>query len=256
MNDKEENSQLPEGWHPDMKPMPQQLAEVPVLTVDDSSGEPVVEKVEQVDEGAEYWRKKFEEVKLQNENNAPFVGILDHLKTNPNLVDVLEKHVAGEFVEARKQTIFDGGEEDAYGNPIEAEDPEDKPELTTEQRGDIEKRARAEGEMAAKAKIELRQFLSNLMQTGVPDHLADKFVNTLNNPTGFNLADLYAAFENKEARDGENAEGSAPKGKGQTPMGVPVSTAGGSTDKPTGDAYLETQEGDGSNYRSNPNQPF
>lgn len=251
------NSNRPEGWTEDMRPLADPLTKTPVLEVIDTSGQPVVTSPEkqQVDEGAEYWQKKFEEVKAQNEKDAPYKQIMEHLKTNGDLVNVLEKHIAGEFVEARQaqQTIFDGEEEDEYGNPIpkesQTESTQDaKPaEETTEQ-------ARERGRMEAAAEIQLKTFLDNLMSVGgVPSHVTDKFVETINNPSGFNIADLYAAFENKETREKQISESQPITEDKKTPMGVPVSSAGGSTDKPTGDKFLETPDSDGQNYSSNPN---
>jgi len=254
----EQTNNRPEGWTENMRPLAAQAEKPPVLGLNEDPSQPVVKSEEQAieEEGREYWRKKFEEVQARNEANAPFANIMEALKTNGDLVDVLEKHMRGEFVETRAQanaqTIFDGDEEDDYGNPI----PKNSPQEETQQAKPAEEtseQARQRGKMEAAAEIELKTFLDNLINIGgVPDHIADKFVNTISNPSGFMIADLYAAFENKEAREKAQTPQPATE-EGGTPRGAPVASAGGSTDKPTGDKYQETPDNEDANYVANPN---
>ena len=256
MTDSNEKLSNPEGWTDDMRPLPEVLVKTPVFGVDDTSGQPVVTPAEEtVDEGAEYWRKKFEEANTQNEKDAPYKTILNRLKEDGDLVSVLEQHISGEMVELQQtKTIFDGDEEDEYGNPIKP-DEQNQPNAKSGEptAGDVET-IRKQARMEAQAEMELKQFVTNLMTVGgVPDHVADKFVHTIHNPTGFNVADLYAAFMNKETRESAVVVSENKREEKQTPMGVPVTSAGGATDKPTGDRFKETPDSDGQNFVTNPN---
>lgn len=248
----EQNNQVPEGWHPDMKPMPNDGANLaPIEVIDGTEGVTVTsEEQTKEEEGREYWRKKFEDANAQNRDYAPYRNILENLKTNGDLVDVLQQHINGEVAVARRGTLVNPEEEDEYGNVIE---PNEQGAETQNVQPTEEQltQARQAGARDAAAQAELKQFMDNLLSTGVPDHIADKFVETISNPSGFNVADLYAAFMNKETRDKE-ATPERPVTEKTIPKGVPVSSAGGSTDKPTGDRFKET-ESDGHNFVSNPN---
>lgn len=246
----------PDGWTDDMRPLGDPTVKPPVLEVIDSNAEqnsnqPEVTVEEKDVRDARYWHEQFLRTKSDNEVYAPYKSILEHLKSNVDLVDVLEKHISGEFVEARQANRFGDDEDDGLSEF--STDTTDTSETqvvkpTEEQLAN----AREIGKQNAQAEMELKQFLQNLMSTGVPEHLTDKFVHTISNPTGFNVADLYAAFENKENRESQIQETTKPKDK-EIPMGSPITSAGGSTDKPTGDKFLETPDSDGQNFVSNPN---
>jgi len=243
-----------------MRPLAEPLQKLPVLEVIDSnaeqnSGQPEVNvNTEQEERDALYWHEQFKAAQAQNDSYAPYRSILEHLKTSGDLVSVLEQHIKGEIVDppAHAGTIFDESE-DEYGNPVPQKAKQEGTRNVVTPTEETPEQAEQRGRMNALAEVDLKQFLGNLAETGVPEHLQHKFVNTISNPTGFNIADLYAAFENKEVREASDQQNTPVAKQDNMPLGAPVTSAGGATDKPTGDKFKEAPESDGQNFVVNPN---
>lgn len=201
--------------------------------------------------GARYFKEQYEKLNEKYNSVARYTGIISRLETDASLVDVLEKHIAGESIETRNALFSDSYDDD--GNDVSKSPVSKTGGLSLAER---EEAARRQGEMEATRRIELNNFIKTLATRGVPEYLADKFVAWTNNPSGLTVEDLYAAFHNMENRSiaGEKATTESQDKKQEGPSGLPVAAIGGSTDRPDTKASIGNL--DGVRYVANPNNPF
>lgn len=200
--------------------------------------------------GAEYYRRQYEMLERQFASVNRYSGIISALERDSSLVDVLEKHIAGEVVTARSVdngSLFDDDEAVGSTERGAPRDPAQGKSLDQ-----IREEARREGEMKAAAQMELKNFMARLATEGVPAYLQDKFTKFVNNPNGLTVGDMYAAFLSMEQRMAKDAPiTTEPKEKG--PSGVTVSAVGGSTDRPTTEQNI-AQTRSGVRYVTNANE--
>lgn len=207
--------------------------------------------------GAEYYRLQYEALQQQFNSVNRYTGIINRLESDPNLVDVLERSIAGEVLVARgvdNKSLFDDDDDDDADTPrasTKRQAPRDPAQdMSPEQ---IREQARREGEMQAAAQMELKGFLGRLATEGVPAYLQDKFVKFTNNPNGLTVGDMYAAFLSMEERSTQNAPPVPPVApKREGPAAVTVSAIGGSTDRPGTERNI-SQTQNGVRFINNPN---
>jgi hypothetical protein len=235
-----------EEWIDDMKPL-ESRESTPTLEIDlDQQKVEVVDKKAQVEEeGARYWKTKFEEAKAINDRLGQYDNIIGHLEQSPDLVDILQKHIAGEVVDQTGGMFFDD-DDDGYDEFGEPKQPEATKEPVAPQE-DPEQLLRKRIEAEERAKVEMEAFMRNLLETGVPDHVVDEFSQFIANPNGMTIADVYAAYNNLKSR-AKPEETQAPKEDkdDSKPSAPPIASMSGSTDRPESDLYKPTM--DGHNY--------
>lgn len=231
------------SWMQD-EPLP---AETPTSAPEPKSKEPAATEEEHEERGARFYKAQLQALQEKYSSAARYQGIIARLEQDSSLVDVLEKHIAGESVEVRQSLFVDDDDDEP-----KRRSPKETAEPTQAER---EEAARQRGEMEATRRIELKNFMNVLSTRGVPEYLADKFVAWTNNPSGLTVEDLYAAFESYEKRssaDEKPAPKPVPKEKG--PSGLPIAAVGGSTDRP--DTKKAIGMRDGVKFVGNPNDIF
>ena len=196
-------------------------------------------------EGSAYWKDKYMAEKSQHDDLRQFEGIIGRLRTDDELIDVLEAHMAGDIVSRGGYEAF----ADIQDAPGQGAVPPQQ-QLTS---ADI-KAAEERGAQQAVVQKQLQSFMANLAENGVPDHAQDKFMEFMNNPSGVTVHHLWSVFQDIEglnvtADEGQNGQPAAPT----KPRGT-IASLPGSTDKPSPDRYLsEGAMHTGSNYVSDPN---
>jgi hypothetical protein len=204
---------------------------------------------EHEERGAQYYKQQYEMLEREFNSVNRYQGLIQRLESDPNLVDVLERHIAGEVLQARQSIFDDSDDDDAPAvNPSKKTAADMSPQQLREQ-------ARREGEMQGAAQAELRAFLAQLQTNGVPEYLQHKFTAFTANPNGLTVGDMYAAFLSMEERVAAKERiAAAPAPKREGPSAVTVSAIGGSTDRPSTEQNIR-QSTNGVRYVENANDP-
>lgn len=190
-------------------------------------------------EGAGYWKEKYQQAK-QYESLSKYQGIIGALESNPDLVDVLERAMAGELDAARYSEFT----EDEDSAPTEGQRRPTAADL---------KKAEEEGARKALAQQELNAALRTLAEWGIPDHAVDKFMNWANDPQGMTVLDLFNVFQTVEERSGRPVKGKGQSGKTRKQGGTSVAALPGNSDRPSADKYVPAEDAGTYHYRSDPN---
>lgn len=206
-----------------------------------SPNEPVVPQATEDENeirGSRYYKQQLDELQAKYSHATRYAGIIDRLENDSSLLDVLQRHIAGEMVEAG--SIFD----DDTQQPSRNSQPQAKPAVD-----DIEA-ARQRGAAEAHMQAELKNMFSELASRGAPEYLMDKFLAFANNPTGLNAWDMWAAFMSKENR--ENPVTAPEEKKQNGPKGLPISAVAGDTDRPDTSKTIK-RTSNNTRYVHNPN---
>jgi hypothetical protein len=172
--------------------------------------------------GAEYYREQYEGLRAKYQEATRYQGIIQRLESDPDLLNVLEKHIAGEMVEAR--TIFDD-------EGTQEEKPKGRTGKTEVTPDDIEA-ARQRGALEEQARSDLKAFTSRLAHEGIPAYMIDKYLAWINNPNGLTAQDMWAAFYSIEERTKKPESKPAVEQKKGGPKGAPIASVSGETDRP------------------------
>lgn len=196
-------------------------------------------------EEAEDYKAKYEELKALYDDLAQFGGIIGRLRTDDELIDVLEAHMEGR----------------QYAGPEQLWDAEDEPgstpegnALTPEQQAEEIKRAEQRGAAKAAVQKQVQDFATGLAKNGATEEEINSFLSFVDNPSGVTLQHLYNVHQ--EILTGAKGEAGAAgeKKPGQKKPRGSISTMPGETDKPAGDRYLSDSElHKGTKYVADPN---
>lgn len=213
-----------------------------VINADLPSSEPKEnankEKATQEEEGAAYWKAEFEAANKRYKDLSQYEGIIKRLETDSELVDVLERKMAGEIV--------DGGNADYFNLDEDQTTPKGTPRgYGADEISEAEKR----GAQMAQVQQQIQNQLTYLMENGVPDHVTDKFMKFVNNPSGVTMEHLWQVFQMIEGVE----EPSVPADQGtKKPGGGSISSMPGSSDRPDNGRYVPAEQ-DGASYHGDPN---
>jgi len=189
------------------------------------------------DEGAEYWKNKYNRAAADHNDLAQYEALIDELKSRPDVVKVLEEKLSREVA---------GVEDTDYSSPDYpwgAPDEGDAPKKQAPSPDDL--RTQVANERAIqKAQEDVQAFVGTLGDIGVPDHTVDEFLEFLKNPSGTTVQDLWAAYESQSKRvKGENdlpENGRKKKGAKGSPS---ITDMGGTTDRPNANQYTSHEGG-------------
>lgn len=198
------------------------------------------------------FKAKYEEAKAQYEDLAQYEGIIEKLKTDGDLIDVLQGYLEGKISkEILNETPED--DDDDYSMWDDEGTDTDKPQPHTSgkkepTKEDIE-RARAEGAAQAVVKKEVEDTLRYMMENGVPEDVQHEFVEFFMNPTGVTGRDILSVFMAKREQAGKPVvfKESSNKQASGTIAAMP-----GESDKPNPDRFNDGGS-NGINYISDPN---
>lgn len=234
MNESNENQNQ---WTEDMTPLGNKK-NIPTMEIDGETQQETLSDVEQKveAEGSAYWKSRFSEAKAEAESVAKYSALIRRMETDPSLVETLERHIAGEAVDQRNGAFYEDDQtegSEAHGSPAVTQYTEDTVRLAEQRGREIERQQQ-----------QFAGFMKTLTETGVPDHMVDKFVRMMNDPSGLTLSDMYAATENMVKREAEGQQpAAAAHKKTEGPSGMPLATASGSTDRPDSDLYKPVMDG-------------
>jgi len=254
---------------PEPKQLPDPNGDLPPLKPDSAKPD---DSVQNESEAVAYWRTQAMKARTDAEKYRAYKGIIEHLETNPQTVDALERMILGQAVniavdgnandgdtgdaDPEKQIMRDLGfdDSDTKGDENMARNQQAQSQDQRKLRDDELQRIRAE----ERARLEFERFMAEMREGGVPDHAIDEFVNFLNNPNGLTFHDLFVAYNANRARSGKDPIEFGNKEKvkssqnpqetaGAAPGEAPPMTVGqmpGDTDRPmevnqsSGDVYL------------------
>lgn len=240
-----------EGWLPEMRSIdelhPDEQAVKEKIEADRAAaqgsdgGQPDNES-EKLSESETYWRDQYKELDEQARNVLRYKGIINALETNPNLVDVLQRHIAG--AEGDYSTVKDDLDESILGD----DEPEGKSQSQGKRSQGTTKEERIEAMKAERARREeaFQAYCTKLMEGGAQEHEVDQFVKFAMNPTDLTFDDMYSMFLGRKQKQSEGTSekptGEPRRGNSQLP---PPSSAsgemGGDSDRPITDPSHRSQ---------------
>jgi len=199
------------------------------------------------------WKAKYEEEKSRYEELSQYEAIIDRMKQDEALVDVLEAHIRGEIPGARAASANDSNSDDDFWRDVDETEaagyqapkpPEQK--LYTKEEVEAEK---ARAAAAAEVKKELDNVLRYLGENGVPESVQNEFIAFVGNPSGVTGMDLLNVFKTVKERAGAPIEIKQQDEK----HGGSIMDVAGKSDKPDPNRYLSQEDAVASNYKADPN---
>lgn len=204
-------------------------------------------KPEAAQEEASYWKEKAQKYQEEYEKISRYGGIISAMENDSNLVEVMQRAIAGEAVEyedsLKGESLREyGDEEPSEGLGTRGKDPEQ-----------LQREAEERGRRQAQFNYELQTVMADMLQNGATEQEVDQFLEFVKQPAGMTAYDLLAVYKGRLTKDqGSTQDTKAPPKKQNIPS--PVSTMGGETDRPSADNYQETpQEENLKYYPGNPN---
>jgi len=222
----------------------------PFASLQDPSDQPEANQKEEEAAESAYWKKKAVERDSQLSQFLPYQNVLEALKTNPDLVDVLQQAMSDQA--AGKGNDNDGGDE--YGSFFE--DGENNANTNTPAPTPVQQQnggGSSQPNLDEQATTELNDFMTRMAEEGIPDRALDQFQEFVRNPSGASVEDVWAAFENRQSRlQSKKRDDVEAADVAEIPS--PVGALPGGQERPG--TELKRPDTSGSNYVHNPNDVF
>ncbi len=197
-------------------------------------------------------RRQYAELQAQHNEISQYGGIINALKSDPDLVATMQKAIAGELydIEKANKKRKDAEFGDSFRDPDDEDDDAPNrrldPQSQRQREQEIARRAAREAEL----RIEMQTVMREMMQTGASEEEVNRFIAFVNQPGGLTMHDLLSVYHSRGTK-GQPPQPPAPQK--QAPP-APLASAPGQTDRPKGEArYQNHEDGAGRYFPGNAN---